>query len=167
MQAQANKLGYDFTARSRPTIFGGRRVVVKTRYNPKTGQVEQYPSSTPDTQEEEETGLAQFVAEETVQTVMGTMIGVRELSGMVKFDQSRRDYSGPTGLSTLTDLYRLGDQVVQNEWDAAYRRALLNAAGDLFGVPSVQINRTLDGIDYMMENETADPRALIFGTRAK
>lgn len=118
-------------------------------------------------EEEEETGLAQFVAEETVQTVMGTMIGVRELSGMVKFDQSRRDYSGPTGLSTLTDLYRLGDQVVQNEWDAAYRRALLNAAGDLFGVPSVQINRTLDGIDYMMENETADPRALIFGTRAK
>lgn len=117
--------------------------------------------------EEEETGLAQFVAEESVQTVMGTMIGVRELSGMVKFDQSRRDYSGPTGLSTLTDLYRLGDQVVQNEWDAAYRRALLNAAGDLFGVPSVQINRTLDGIDYMMENETADPRAIIFGTRAK
>jgi len=41
-------------------MFGGRRVVVKTRYNPKTRQVEQYPSSTPDTQEEEETGFNPF-----------------------------------------------------------------------------------------------------------
>jgi hypothetical protein len=48
MQKQANEMGYEFTGKSRPTMFGGRRVVVKTRFNPNTGRVEQHPYSTPD-----------------------------------------------------------------------------------------------------------------------
>lgn len=60
MQEQANKMGYEFTGKSRPTFFGGRRVVVKTRFNPATGQIEQHPYSTPDTQNEEETGFNPF-----------------------------------------------------------------------------------------------------------
>jgi hypothetical protein len=43
MQKQANSMGYAFTGKSRPTLFGGRRVVIKTHYNPATGKVENKP----------------------------------------------------------------------------------------------------------------------------
>ena len=65
----------------------------------------------------------------------------------------------------MTDIYNVTIQARQNEWDAAYRRALLNLAGDLFGIPAVQINRTIDGIQLMIDKNNADFRAPIFGTR--
>jgi hypothetical protein len=43
MQEQANRMGYEFTGKSRPTLFGGRKVVIKTHYNPATGVVENKP----------------------------------------------------------------------------------------------------------------------------
>jgi hypothetical protein len=48
MQEQANRMGYEFTGKSRPTLFGGRKVVIKTRYNPNTGVVETKPVVAPD-----------------------------------------------------------------------------------------------------------------------
>ena len=48
MALKAKQMGYEPTYRSRPTLFGGRRVMYKARYNPKTKQVEQHPYSTPD-----------------------------------------------------------------------------------------------------------------------
>ena len=44
MQEQANRMGYEFTGKSRPTLFGGRKVVIKTHYNPATGVVENKPA---------------------------------------------------------------------------------------------------------------------------
>jgi len=43
MQEQANRMGYEFYGKSRPTLFGGRKVVIKTKYNPSTGKVERAP----------------------------------------------------------------------------------------------------------------------------
>jgi hypothetical protein len=65
----------------------------------------------------------------------------------------------------ITDITNVYVQTSQYEWDAAYRRALLNLAGDLFGIPAVQINRTVDGIQLMIDKNNADLRAPIFGTR--
>ncbi len=51
MEEQAMKMGYDFYGKSRPTLFGGRKVVIKTHYNPNTGKVENKPaieSTTPE-----------------------------------------------------------------------------------------------------------------------
>lgn len=44
MEEQAMKMGYDFYGKSRPTLFGGRKVVIKTHYNPATGKVENKPA---------------------------------------------------------------------------------------------------------------------------
>ena len=44
MQEQANRMGYEFYGKSRPTLFGGRKVVIKTHYNPATGKVENKPT---------------------------------------------------------------------------------------------------------------------------
>jgi hypothetical protein len=119
-----------------------------------------------DNDDDEEKGLAAFVAEESIQTMLGSMIGIRELGNLAKFDSKDvRDYSGPSGLAMMTDIYNVTIQARQNEWDAAYRRALLNLAGDLFGIPAVQINRTIDGIQLMIDKNNADLRAPIFGTR--
>lgn len=43
MEEQAARMGYDFYGKSRPTLFGGRKVVIKTHYNPATGKVENKP----------------------------------------------------------------------------------------------------------------------------
>jgi hypothetical protein len=119
-----------------------------------------------DNDDDEEKGLAAFVAEESIQTMLSSMVGIRELSNLAKFDAKEvRDYSGPSGLAMMTDIYNVTIQARQNEWDAAYRRALLNLAGDLFGIPAVQINRTVDGIQLMIDKNNADLRAPIFGTR--
>jgi hypothetical protein len=119
-----------------------------------------------DDDDNEEKGLAAFVAEESIQTMLSSMVGIRELSNLAKFDAKEvRDYSGPSGLAMFTDITNVYVQTSQYEWDAAYRRALLNLAGDLFGIPAVQINRTVDGIQLMIDKNNADLRAPIFGTR--
>lgn len=119
-----------------------------------------------DDDDNEEKGLAAFVAEESIQTMLSSMVGIRELSNLAKFDAKEvRDYSGPSGLAMITDITNVYIQTSQYEWDAAYRRALLNLAGDLFGIPAVQINRTIDGIQLMIDKNNADLRAPIFGTR--
>jgi hypothetical protein len=39
--------------------------------------------------------------------------------------------------------------------------------GDLFGLPSVQINRTITGIEAMAEGKTENPAAVAFGFRER
>jgi len=100
--------------------------------------------------------------------MLGTVVGVRELGNFAKFDPKEvRDYSGPSGTAIFSDIGNLTTQARQAEWDAALRRAMLNTAGDLIGIPSVQINRTIDGVQMMIDKNSADPRAIIFGTRSK
>jgi hypothetical protein len=118
------------------------------------------PKSGEDDAEDEES-FAMFVAKESAQSAMGTLIGIRELGGIL----DGRRYEGPSGVAMISDLFSAADQTKQAEIDYAMFKAYLNVAGDLFGVPSVQVTRTVDGFKYMFEKETIDPRAVLFGTR--
>jgi hypothetical protein len=118
------------------------------------------PKSDEDDAEDEES-FAMFVAKESAQSAMGTLIGIRELGGIL----DGRRYEGPSGVAMISDLFSAADQTRQAEIDYAMFKAYLNVAGDLFGVPSVQVTRTVDGFKYMFEKETIDPRAVLFGTR--
>jgi hypothetical protein len=111
--------------------------------------------------EDDDESFAAFVAKESAQSAMGTMIGIRELGGVL----DGRRYEGPSGVAMIADLFKTVEQTKQGEIDYAMFKAYMNLAGDVFGVPSVQVTRTIDGFKYMFEKETIDPRAVLFGTR--
>lgn len=76
--------------------------------------------------EEDEESFAMFVAKESAQTAMGTMIGIRELGGML----DGRRYEGPSGVAMVADLYKTIEQTKQGEIDYAMFKAYTNLAGD-------------------------------------
>lgn len=51
----------------------------------------------------------------------------------------------------------------QAEFDAQLRRALINLAGDLAGLPSAQVNCTITGFNALKEGKTQNPAALVLG----
>ncbi|MNW21442.1 hypothetical protein D3C71_2223730 [compost metagenome] len=51
----------------------------------------------------------------------------------------------------------------QGEADIALVKATINLAGDVFGLPSAQINRTITGAKALSDGDTSNPAALVFG----
>lgn len=86
-------------------------------------------------------------------------IVAKKLTGEAK----GQSYTGPTGLRVIGDAVKLADQAHQGEFDDAFRKAAINAAGDLSGIPAVQVNRTITGAKAMNEGKTSNPAALVFG----
>ena len=99
--------------------------------------------------------------------MMGMMVYVREFSDVAKTltgaNDMGRDYQGPAGLRLVVDAGKFAKQVGQGEFDDAFRKASVNLIGDLFGLPSAQLNRTITGIKAMAEGETENPAAIAFG----
>jgi hypothetical protein len=106
---------------------------------------------------------------EQIEYLMGTMVVAREFSQIAKtmIDPSAPSmgYSGPAGLRTIKDTYTAATQFGQGEFDSAFRKSAINLLGDISGLPSAQVNRTIDGIEALMEDETTDIRAPLFGVR--
>ena len=106
---------------------------------------------------------------EQIQYLMGTMVVAREFSQIAKtmIDPSAPSmgYGGPAGVRMIGDTYTAATQIGQGEFDAAFRKSAINLIGDATGLPSAQINRTIDGIEALMEDETTDIRAPLFGVR--
>jgi hypothetical protein len=92
-------------------------------------------------------------------TMLGTMIGVRELGGAV----SGFDYSGPGVTKPFADLTKLGNQALQGDADVGLARALVNAIGSTTGLPSGQAWATLSGLWDLVNEPGTDWRAPIFG----
>ena len=99
--------------------------------------------------------------------MMGMMVYVREFSDVAKTltgaNDMGRDYQGPAGLRLVVDAGKFAKQVGQGEFDDAFRKASVNLIGDLFGLPSAQLNRTITGIKALAEGETENPAAIAFG----
>lgn len=110
--------------------------------------------------------LVKKLGAEQVSYLLGTMVGLREVStaaqrvaGVAQFNGS---YGGPAGLRFLQEIDKLGTQVSQGEMDKALRKSSLNTAGVLFHLPSGQINKTWDGVEAIAEGE-AGPAAVLVG----
>lgn len=108
---------------------------------------------------DDEDELAEKLIREQLSYLSGTMIGVRELSG---FLQGFSNYSGPAGARVFSELSRLGTQVSQGEIDEALLRAANSSAGILFPYPAAQLDRTVRGINAVLEGD-APPSAVLFG----
>jgi hypothetical protein len=105
------------------------------------------------------------LAAEQAQFMLGLVVFVREFAGVTRTLTGEKDmgYSGPTGLRIIPDAGKLAKQAMQGEFDTAFRKALLNFMGDVFGIPSAQINKTWNGMEALIAGETENPMALIAG----
>lgn len=107
--------------------------------------------------------LAKKLAAEQLNYLLGTMVGVRELSAAVS---GSFGYSGPAGTRFFSEAANLGKQVAQGDVDAALLKSANNAAGVLFHYPAGQVQRTVQGIVAATEGD-APPTAVVFGVPPK
>jgi hypothetical protein len=112
--------------------------------------------------------LARRLAEDEMGYLLGTMIYVREFNEALKVISGGKSfgYQGPTGLRQISDLIKLGQQSWQMKLDRAFRKSAIDVLGDYTGIPSVQINRTIDGVEAMIEGKTKNPLAVFAGVRS-
>jgi hypothetical protein len=109
--------------------------------------------------------LARKLAAEELSFLMGTMVIVREFGGAAQLltgaEGVRMGYGGPAGLRAVGEVYGLATQAGQLEFDRAFRRSAINTLGAFTGLPSAQINRTIDGIEAIMEGEVEGVGAVV------
>ena len=115
--------------------------------------------------------IAKKLLANQIDYLMGLMVVVREFGDAAKMvagaNDMGRDYTGPSGLRVVGDVGRLAVQAHQGEFDDAFRKAAVNVVGDLFGLPSAQINRTVTGTKALAEGKTSNPTAVVFGFQEK
>jgi hypothetical protein len=97
---------------------------------------------------------------EQISYIFGTMLGTRELTGLVA---GGFGYEGPAGTRFYSELSKLGMQAAQGELDRSAVRAFTQTAGILFHFPAGQVQRTIDGYVALTEGQTENPLALLFG----
>ena len=109
--------------------------------------------------------LAKKLAKEQISFLLGLFVFGREMTQLANIATGDRfyGYAGPSGLRPLDDAFKFVQQAVQGEIDHAFVRASINLLGDIFGLPSAQINRTIKGAEALQEDETDNPAALLFG----
>ena len=115
--------------------------------------------------------IARTFAAEQLSYLMGTMVVVREFSAASKIvtgdETAGRDYAGPAGVRAIVDVHQALKQGFQFEFDTAFRKSSINLIGDLAGLPSAQINRSIDGIEALLEGRTENPLAVVLGVVKK
>jgi hypothetical protein len=95
------------------------------------------------------------LAREQISFLFGLLAFGREFSQL--FNQKSMGYSGPTGLRLIPDTFNLVQQAKQGEFDEAFRKQFVNIVGDLTGIPAVQINRSIGGIEAVAQGKTKNP----------
>lgn len=100
---------------------------------------------------------------ELLSTIMGTMIGVRELSGAIQ----GFSYQGPATTKTLGAYTDLIGQIGQGELDKNLLRAINDAVGGTLALPSGQIWATGTGVLDWLEHPSVDLRPIVFGPPPK
>jgi hypothetical protein len=110
--------------------------------------------------DDDDMGIAEYLARNQLSYLTGMMIGVREVGGAF---QGWGGYSGPAGTRFYSDMTALLTQAQQGEVDAPAVRAAGRVAGILLQAPASQIDRTLRGLYALGTGETANPAALLVG----
>lgn len=112
--------------------------------------------------------VARRFRDEQISYLLGTMVMVRELTEAAQVITGGKSfaYTGPAGLRPLVDLQQMAQQAWQGELDRGFRKAAINILGDATGIPSLQINRTLDGIEAMVDGGTVNPMAPLVGVKS-
>lgn len=115
--------------------------------------------------------LAKILANEQLSYLMGQMVGLREVTGAVQTiagtSAYTASYGGPAGLRFFDEFYNLATQIHQGEADEALRKSLINVLGIFFKLPAAQVNRTIGGVEALIDGETENPAAVVAGPPKK
>ena len=126
---------------------------------------------TPDGDDAEEKNLQKIAAKLTraeVEYLLGMFMYAREMSGLAGLIEGEmRGYEGPAGLRVITTVQRAAQQAAQGEFDRGFRRASVDLLGAGLGLPSAQINRTIDGLEALSEGETENPLSAVMGIQRR
>lgn len=113
--------------------------------------------------------LAKKYLTEQASFILGQMLWLRELGQIIAAfnGEPSGQYGGPVGMRAIADTMKLAKQVGQGELDEAAVKAGVSVAGDIFRLPSAQINRTITGSKAVAEGQTrsapASVAAPVFG----
>jgi len=109
--------------------------------------------------------IASTLIEAQLSYLMGLFVGVRELQGVSRTVSGKLDmgYSGPAGFRVIADMGQVATQAMQGELDAAFVRSAVNLLGDASGLPAAQVNRMIKGSKALLDGDTDNPLAVIFG----
>jgi hypothetical protein len=110
--------------------------------------------------EDDEEKIAAKLAREQVSYLLGTVVGLRELSSVAA---GFAGYSGPAGTRFFSDVAKTIKEMSQGEVDTALVKAANSAAGAVLHYPAGQVNRTMEGIIALQDGETQNPAVLLFG----
>ena len=110
--------------------------------------------------EDDEEKLLETIVRDQLGFLMGTMVGLRELSAAAN---GMFGYSGPAGTRFFSEFAKLGRQIEQGETDMPLFKALNNSLGILLHYPAGAVNRFVEGATALNEGETSNPAALVFG----
>lgn len=113
-------------------------------------------------EDDEEGDLAKKIAKWQIGYLMGTVVGLREGSGMLE----GFDYSGPPVGRIVTDIGKAGKQTAQGELDEPAVLAYARLMGTAFGIPVVQAIRSYKGWKAWDEGQ-AGPQAMLIGPPPK
>lgn len=115
--------------------------------------------------------LAKNLINDQLGYLLGTMVGVRELTGTVQtlagVNQYNLGYSGPAGLRFIQSAYDLATQIHQGKGDDDLFKAATNVLGIMFHLPAAQINRSVLGTKALIEGKTHNPVAIVAGPPPK
>lgn len=121
------------------------------------------PGDSGDWEDPEKAALKMLKAE--VSYLFGLVFGLREMGGIVDAFQGKPggEYSGPAGTRIIGDTLKLAKQIGQGEMDDGLRKSIVNVTGELLRLPAAQVNRSITGAKALIEGDTKNPAALVFG----
>ncbi|MBI2749750.1 MAG: hypothetical protein HYX43_10545 [Burkholderiales bacterium] len=116
---------------------------------------------------EDDDELVKNIIGEQISYLLGTMIGLREITAAVQkgvgAEQFKGAYGGPAGLRVFQEIDKLGQQIGQGEADMALFKAADSVAGIFFHYPAGQINKSVEGVAAIVEGKTRNPVAVLAG----
>jgi len=108
---------------------------------------------------DDEEGWAKALAKESLSSLFGTMVGLREIGAIIQSDGRA---AAPAGI-VIERFGKLYAQVEQGDLDAGLLKAANAAGGVLLHYPSAQVQRTTEGFIAIAEGQTYNPMALLLG----
>lgn len=106
---------------------------------------------------------------ESINTLLGTTVGFREVAptiASVLSGQRAFEYRGPAGFAPIVDFVGTINAAAESGVQSRrFWRQFTNFVGDVAGVPSTQINRTVDGVLALSEGKDVPWWAVVLGTQ--
>lgn len=102
--------------------------------------------------------LAKDLANEQLGYIFGMMVGARDLYSAATWGNE-----APAGMAVFGQVSDFATQVGQGEVDAAALRAGNRLAGTVFHYPAAQVQRTVEGMEAVIDGRTKNPAAPLLG----